>query len=197
MAEHQKAKTIPQTINSSIHPVSIKEEYLSQNCIEKCIAAFNEIKQNGREANPDASRCMNAAKDYDYKSICHQSDWERKYWNLLNLSEFGKSTLNRCPAATAGYQLFRQQALAEGIMKSGRFSFVASSVAFDNRNTDLKKCLKSTGLTDFQTEWGKLFDGNSGFTTWTHQEWVQFVRENQVNDEFEDWLKYLNRRYEY
>jgi len=87
--------------------------------------------------------------------------------------------------------------LAEGIAQSDQFTLVASTVAFDGRNTDLKKCLKTTGIDNFQTDWGKLFEGKAVFKTWTHQEWVQFVRENQVNNEFKDWLQYLNGRYGY
>ena len=123
--------------------------------------------------------------------------WGRKYRSLLKLSESGKKTLNRCPAATAGYQLFRQQALAEGIMKSGKYSLVISSVAFDDRNESLKGCLKRTGINDSQTDWADIFDGKAVFKTWTHQEWVQFVRVNQINREFDDWLEYLKERYGY
>lgn len=150
-----------------------------------------------RKGNPDPLRCMSPANTTNYKSICHQSDWERKYWDILNLTKYGKGALNRCPAATAGYQLFRQQALAEGIMQSGKYSIVASTVAFDNRNTNLKSCLNRTGINDFQTEWSKEFDGKTIFKTWTHQEWVQFVRDNQVNGEFDNWVHYLNERYGY
>jgi hypothetical protein len=147
--------------------------------------------------NPDPKRCMEIVMDSNYAAVCHQSVWGRKYLSLLEISEFGKNKLERCPAATAGYQLLRQQALAEGIAKSGRYSLVASTVAFDNRNTDLKGCLKTTGIDDFQTGWGELFTGKAVFKTWTHQEWVQFVRDNQLNGEFNDWLTYLNQRYGY
>lgn len=150
-----------------------------------------------RKGNPDPLRCMFEPDVCDYKSICHQTVWGRKYWSLLKLSETGKNNLKRCPAATAGYQLFRQQALAEGIMQSGNYSLVVSSVAFDNRNEGLKGCLRRTGINDFQTGWGEIFDGMAKFKTWTHQEWVQFVRDNQVNGEFDDWLTYLKKRYDY
>jgi hypothetical protein len=147
--------------------------------------------------NPDPSRCLQSMQSCDYKAICHQTIWGRKYLKLLTLSVFSKSKLTRCPAATAGYQLIRQQALAEGIAQSNQFSLVASCVAFDARNTDLIGCLKSTGIADFQTEWAKLFTGKAIFKTWHHQEWIQFVRENQMNGEFEDWLEYLKLRYQY
>ena len=153
--------------------------------------------ESTRINNPDPDRCMKQVKDCDYSSVCHQSVWGRKYLSLLKISEFGKTKLGRCPAATAGYQLLRQQALAEGIAQNGRYNFVASTVAFDIRNADLKGCLRTTGIDDFQTGWGKLFAGKSIFKTWTHQEWVQFVRDNQVNGEFNEWLGYLNKRYGY
>ena len=150
-----------------------------------------------REGNPDPLRCMLGTSACNYPDICHQTVWGRKYWSLLKLSTLGKKTLKRCPAATAGYQLFRQQALAEGIMQSGNYSLVVSSVAFDNRNESLKRCLKRSGINDFQTDWGNMFEGKTTFKTWTHQEWVQFVRENQKHGEFDDWLGYLKERYDY
>lgn len=153
--------------------------------------------ESTRINNPDPLRCMKRVKDCDYSSVCHQAVWGRKYLSLLKISEFGKSKLERCPAATSGYQLLRQQALAEGIAKSERYLLVASTVAFDERNKDLIGCLRTTGINDFQTGWGKLFDGKAIFKTWTHQDWVQFVRNNQVNGEFDDWLKYLYERYGY
>jgi hypothetical protein len=154
-------------------------------------------KQKNRINNPYPGRCIQKINDCDYKSVCHQTIWGRKYLSLINFSEFGKTILKRCPAATAGYQLLRQQALAEGIAQSGQYSLVASSVAFDNRNVDLRHCLNTTGITDFQTEWAGIFDGMAIFKTWTHQEWVQFVRDNQSNGEHNDWLGYMEARYGY
>ena len=154
-------------------------------------------RKGDQKGNPDPSRCMQAAADCNYESICHQTACGRDYWSLLNLSEIGKKTLKNCPAATEGFQLFCKQAFAEGIMKSGDFSLVVSAVAFDDRNQELKGCLKETGIDDFQTGWGEAFDGDAVFKSWTHQDWVQFVRENQVDGEFDDWLTYLKERYNY
>ncbi|MFA5820468.1 MAG: hypothetical protein WC854_14475, partial [Bacteroidales bacterium] len=162
----------------------------------RCSARRTEDKEK-RKGNPDPAKCLKPANLCDYKTICHQTVWKRKYWNNLSLSNNGKTILKRCPATSAGYQLFRQQALAEGIIKSGRYSLIVSAVAFDDRNTDLISCLKSTGIHDFQTSWGSIFDGQSIFKTWTHQEWVTFVKENQVGGQFDGWLKYLNERYGY
>ena len=147
--------------------------------------------------NPDPKRCMVKVQDANYSCVCHQTVWGRQYINLIKYSDFARNHLTRCAAATAGYQLLRQQALAEGIAKDKRFTMVASTVAFDDRNTDLKGCLRSTGINDFQTDWAKLFEGKALFQTWTHQEWVQFVRENQRNSEFDNWLTYLKERYDY
>lgn len=154
-------------------------------------------KKGTQKGNPDPTRCMQPAADCNYESICHQTVCGRGYWSLLNLSEAGKKSLKNCPAATEGFQLFCKQAFAEGIMKSGDFSLVVSAVAFDGRNEDLKGCLKETGIDDFQTGWGDVFDGDATFKSWTHQDWVQFVRENQVNGECDDWLSYLKERYNY
>ena len=150
-----------------------------------------------RVGNPDPSRCLDDALHCDYKNICHQTVWGRKYWDNLTLSNYGKSILKKCPAATSGYQLFRQQSLAEGIAKSGIYDLVVSSVAFDQNNTSLTDCLKSTGISSFQSDWGKIFDGTSKFETWTHQEWVDFVRKNTNDPHIINWLDYVNQRYGY
>jgi len=147
--------------------------------------------------NPDPKRCLKPSNACDYSSICHQKVWKRKYLSLITFSESAKNKLKYCPAATAGYQLLRQQALAEGIAQSGEFDLVASTVAFDGRNADLIGCLRTTGIHDFQNDWAGLFDGKALFKTWKHQEWVQFVRDNQMNGEFADWVEYMDERYGY
>jgi len=161
-----------------------------------CSARKIDVKKE-RVNNPDPKRCMQSANNCDFNKICHQTVWGRKYFEHIQLSDFGKIRFKRCPAATAGYQIFRQQALAEGLANSSEFDVVASTVAFDERNAALKTCLKSTGVSNFQTEWGKLFVGKALFKVWTHQEWIQFVRENQKNGEFDEWLLYLKERYGY
>lgn len=148
--------------------------------------------------NPDFSRCMKPAKGYDYKPICHQKHaWSRRYMDLITFSENADSILQSCPAATDGYQLFRQQALAEGIAQSGRYDLVASAVAYDGRNHDLIGSMQSTGIKDFTSDWEGLFEGIAKFDTWTHQEWVQYVREHQIDGEFDQWLEYVENRYGY
>lgn len=161
-----------------------------------CSARRNKESEK-RKKNPDSTRCMQPGNLCDYNSICHQNVWGRKYWKYLTLSETGKKSLTRCPASTAAYQLFRQQALAEGIALSGMFDLVASTVAFDERNNALTSSLASTGVNDFATNWSGLFEGKTVFKTWTHQEWVNYVRANQKNGEFSDWLAYLKDRYGY
>ena len=48
------------------------------------------------------------------------------------------ASLPHCPAMKDGFQLLRQQALAEGIAKSGRYDLVMSVVAVDERNDEAK-----------------------------------------------------------
>ncbi len=147
--------------------------------------------------NPDPKRCLQSENEFTYSDVCHQTVWGRKYLSLISFSEYAKNILKYCPAATAGYQLLRQQALAEGIAQSGEFDLVASTVAFDGRNSDLIGCLKTTGIPDFQEGWANLFEGKAIFKTWKHQDWVDFVRKNQVNGEFDEWLVYMEERYGY
>jgi hypothetical protein len=174
------------------------ENKFTEHSFYPCSARKIDTKSS-REKNPDSKRCLVAANinNCDYRNICHQSVWGRKYLNLITFSNTAKNKLQRCPAATAGYQLLRQQALAEGIAQSGKYELVISAVAFDERNSTLKHCLKSTGINDFQAEWADIFVGKAVFKTWTHQEWIEFVRKNKIGNELDNWLIYLNDRYGY
>ncbi len=151
-----------------------------------------------KKGNPYPEKCLQPAATCNYETLpCHQRVWGRKYLDHFKLSDEGKKVLTRCPAATAGYQLLRQQALANGIKASGKYDLVVSSVSFDERNSALRKCLKSTGIPDFTTGWSQIYLHGAEFITWHHQDWVQYVRDNQKNNEFDGWLKYLNNRYGY
>ncbi len=163
----------------------------------RCSARRITTDSKDKIANPAPDRCMHAAKGYNYKTICHQTVWQRKYWENLTLSEYGKTILKRCPASTAGYQLFRQHSLAEGISATNTFGLVVTSVAYDERNQTLINCMSSTGVSDFTTEWGKLFTGKVLFKTWAHQEWVEYVRQNGKGPQQNEWVDYMNSRYGY
>lgn len=154
--------------------------------------------------NPDSKRCL------DFKTLiadlpgrCWQLQWEsgarknRRYWKYIILSDHGRRTLKRCPAATGGYQLLRQQALAEAIAVSGRYSLVVSCVAYDARNEALIGCLRETGVDNFSKGWGSLFAGKASFTTFTHQQWVTWVQQYDVAGQWADWLAYVSERYGY
>jgi len=160
-------------------------------------SARRTTSSEGKSANPDPKRCLNPAISYDFHSNCHQTEWDRKYWQNLTLSMSGKSILKHCPAALAGYQLFRQHSLAEALATQGDFDLVVSSVAFDGRNDTLKTCLSSTGISDFTIEWAKTFSGKTVFKTWTHQQWVEYVRQNGKEKICMEWVDYLNNRYGY
>ena len=159
--------------------------------------------RNKDYGNPDVARCMNPRKVYDDPDRqCYMTQWayrrrtNRKYWDYLRFSPDALRVLRRCPAASAGYQLFRQQALAEALAQKGAYDFVISCVAYDARNQVLRECLRSTGIQDFTREWGSLFDGKAQFATFTHQEWVRWVSATRKGA-WQDWLDYVNRRYEF
>jgi len=152
--------------------------------------------------NPDIGRCMDICKVYnDTDNQCYMLQWangertNRKYWDYLKFTPEALSILRRCPAANAGYQLFRQQALAEALAQKGPYDFIISCVAYDARNRALVTCLKSTGIHNFTTDWGSLFEGKAKFATFTHQQWVKWVSNNKKRI-WQDWLDYVNKRYE-
>jgi hypothetical protein len=129
----------------------------------------------------------------------------RRYWDhLANVFEWA-APLNRCPAATAGYQLFRQQALAEGLAKESEMTLVVSSLAYDERNTGLLRSLRSTAtrntpnpLEDVRTGWPQLFKSTakSQFKAFSHQSWVEFVRQAKGAPAWcGEWAEYVGDRY--
>ena len=151
--------------------------------------------------NPYPQRCLDInAVLANPLGQCHLLNWRegkrenRRYWNYTKVDEHGRESLKHCPAAFAGYQLFRQQALAEAFIESGKFPKVISCVAFDGRNETLIGCLKNTGINRFQ-EWGTFFGGKSRFSFFTHQQWVQWVGDNDQNNRWKSWLDYIINRY--
>lgn len=154
--------------------------------------------------NTDIKRCLDFQFIYsDVKNNCYQLNWEkirrknRKYWDYIRISEKGKQILKRCPAAVSGYQLFRQQALAEAIAQSGKYDFVVSCVAYDERNKPLISSLSRAGINDFTKDWACLFEDKAQFATFTHQQWVDWVRKNDTQGLWKEWLSYIEERYGY
>lgn len=150
--------------------------------------------------NPDARRCLDKAVLSDLEGQCYLNDWKaegrenRKYWDYITISETGKQILKKCPAAVAGYQLFRQQALAEAFIRTGRYTQAISCVAYDARNETLQHCLKRTGINSIEN-WGKVFSGKAQFRTFTHQQWVKFVADYDSSNKWQNWLEYVQARY--
>ena len=174
------------------------ENKLVEHSFYSCSARRHEGSTK-REGNPDPSRCQNPATLIDNPaSRCHQAAWSRRYWEHL-APIFNREmlpALKCCPAARAGYQLFRQQALAEGIAASGAYELVMSCVAFDARNAAIQSFLRRTGISDLR-QWEQLFDGKASFAVFTHQQWVTWVRDHDTAGTWTDWLDYVARRYGY
>jgi hypothetical protein len=104
--------------------------------------------------------------------------------------------LNYCPAMRDGYQLLRQQALAQGIADSGLFDIVYSGVAYDSRNGELISCLKRVGINDFKDGWPKLFNTEVRFHCFTHQDLVNWISRSKSGF-IKNWSKYIINRYGY
>jgi len=154
-----------------------------------------EFRTAGRSAGCGA--CRTAPVHVDPDVVCAQTTvLGRRYWEHLKDVFNWQVELSRCPAARDGYQLFRQQSLAEALARSGAYDTVVSTVAFHEGNDDLLGCLGSTGIADIRCDWAPLFRGKVTFATFTHQQWVQYVREQpELLDWCENWLGYVNDRY--
>ena len=155
-------------------------------------------KPRGRIPNPDPSRCLDPlAVVSSPQTQCHLDSWDRLYWSHLsavaNRREF--ASLKCCPAAFDGYQLFRQQALAEALAQAAPFASVWSCVAYDSRNGTLMHSLhRSTGVEAVDRDWQRLFPGKAHFATFTHQQWVTWVASHEGIVRA-DWLTYVRNRY--
>ena len=162
--------------------------------------SFYECSAWKHRTNSNSDRCENAAEvSRNPKKQCHWETWEgreRKYWKHLKpvVDHDVTAGLRNCPAMRHGYQLFRQQALAEGFANSGKYDLVLSAVAVDERNEYLEASLRRSGIAGFDG-WGRLFKGKAKFAVFTHQQWVRWVREHQSSGQWDVWLKYVRDRY--
>lgn len=173
----------------------LTESKLGEHSFYSC-SARTRTGTEKRPANPDPRRCENALVVLDNPaSQCHQVIWGRKYWETLGsvANREAWSALYCCPAAHAGYQLFRQQALAEGIASSGKYDLVISCVAMDERNEILAQSLRKTGVARIN-DWSHLFQGRARFAVFTHQQWVAWVRTND-DGAWAEWLSWVEARY--
>ncbi len=172
------------------------ESKLTEHSFYDCSARKAEDRY-GRPVNPDPDRCnhpMDVARDP--ANQCHQATWGRRYWEHLApvVDWDAMAALPRCPAAKNGYQLFRQQAMAEGIARSGKYDLVVSAVAVDERNESLGAALRRSGVAGLR-QWGTMFQGRARFAVFTHQQWVAWVREHDTAGRWSDWLHYVRSRY--
>jgi len=174
--------------------VVLVESKLTEESFYPC-SARTKTRKDGRAPNPRPERCSDIALLLkDPSRACHQATWGRNYWNHLTLAAESFGRLKRCPAASAGYQLLRQQALANGL-RSGKYPFVASCVAHDERNEKLLGCMKGTGLSDLSA-FGTLFSNAVPLTLFTHQAWWRHIRANG-GTKWAKWVEWTRRRYQF
>lgn len=136
----------------------------------------------------------------DPNSRCaHAATRGRRYWDHLAgpLADADPAArTRRCPAAKGGYQLFRQQALAEALAQTTDLAAVVSSVACDARNAELLASVDV--LADVRTGWGPMFAGRARFTVWSHQTWFRWVADAENAPGWAaDWLAWVGDRYGY
>ena len=172
------------------------ENKLTEHSFYKC-SAWRHKGSSRRGGNPDPKRCDHAADVVkNHAAQCHQTTWRRKYWeHLASVSDKRVfAGLCHCPASRSGYQLFRQQSLAEGIAQSEKYEIVVSAVAVDERNTELDDALRRSGIGGLR-DWGRLFKGRAQFAVFTHQDWVRWVQGHDAEGIWSDWLDFVRGRY--
>ena len=182
-------------VNSGSGLVLVENKFTEHSFYE--CSAWRHKGSSRRLGNPDPSRCnhpVDVARDP--ANQCHQAEWGRRYWEhlapVVDLQVM--AGLPSCPAMRHGYQLFRQQALAEGIAQSSKYELVVSAVAEDDRNEALRASLRRSGI-DGLREWEAIFRGKAKFAEFTHQEWFRWVHSHQADGEWDDWLRYIQDRY--
>lgn len=165
------------------------------------------IRKQLAEAEKTATCHDLAALRRDPNGLCGQHAVKgRRYWDHLGNVFDWEASLRWCPAATAGYQLFRQQALAEALASESALDLVVSSLAYDQRNgglpgarSGLVKSLAHSGIRDVRQHWAPLFRGKAKFAVFTHQAWLQFVHGQRTRPAWCDgangWLAYVGDRY--
>lgn len=175
--------------------IVLTESKLTEKSFGPCSARILESKPD-RPGNPDPSRCLDVAKLVaGPDGLCHQIVWGRKYWQRLEhaIDRETMAGLKACPAANI-YQLFRQQAMAEGYTK--KYALVVSAVAYDQRNEKLTSSLEGTGFKSYPDGWAKLFTGKARFRAWTHQAWFEWVQRHEPR-RWAGWLEWIGERYAY
>lgn len=153
----------------------------------------------GLPPNERPERCRRAIDVHrSPDDMCQQQVWGRKYWSLLKDTinvEYLKTCVH-CPALRGGYQLFRQQALAQGLAESSVFDHVISGVSYDSRNSVLINCLRNIGIDSFMTDWAGLFNTPVRFHCFSHQDLVQYAGKSRSSF-VQKWRKYIADRYDY
>jgi hypothetical protein len=171
------------------------ESKFSEHSFYSC-SGYSKTKP-GKPINDKKERCFNPSLivDSDFKE-CHLTSWDRKYWDLLG-REIDKekfSLLKKCPMSSSCYQLFRQQALAKGLEK--KYDISVSAVATDSRNEELKNSSIRNGMKPFPEGWRDLFP-NLKLYWFSHNEWFNYVRGNNSNGIWNEWIEYIGVRYAY
>lgn len=173
--------------------IFLKESKFTEHSFYSC-SGYSKIKP-GKPINPDKTRCYNTKLiiQSDFKE-CHLTTWNRKYWDLLKNdldTEIYKS-LKKCPMSSSCYQLFRQQALAKGL--ESIYDIAISCVVIDLRNENIINSICSVGLRPLPDGWKELFP-YSKFQWLTHNNWFEFVKANNINGIWDDWINYVGERY--
>lgn len=172
------------------------ENKFTEHSFYEC-SAWRHKGSSRRRGNRNPERCNTPLEIAEDESRCHQSSWDRRYWEHLApvVDREALKSLPICPAAKHGYQLFRQQALAEGIARSGKYDLVVSAVAYDERNGALAAALKRSGIKGLE-QWGRIFRGRTRFAAFTHQQWAAWVEDHNKSGQWRDWLEYVMQRYD-
>jgi len=145
--------------------------------------------------------CLNLAGLLNEPGSCPFTAKGREYVRLLQeplrSAADHLANVSACPAAKGGYQLFRQQALAEALIEAGAYRQATSVVAWTTANDALSRALDSVTSDGLELgEWGELFGGESNFASLEHETLLDTVEASPGRPDWSDrWIEYMRGRY--
>lgn len=155
---------------------------------------FEDCSQYKKLEGGERSACHGLRSLIADPGRCPFTESGRRYIPILRaaLSAGMRGSADRpCPAANGGYQLARQQALAEALVAAGAYGFAISTVIVPMANNPIHRIDQTSTLSD----WGSIFDGQSRFVTVHFEDLLGYVESTDGPAWTAEWVDYMRSRY--